>query len=94
MKAAILSMLLLCAAPVFAQERKDTIYGVALVLDTLEVWQTDKLTTSVWPAFSITSSRMVKKNDTTVPKITGVKYYRLDNCAEIHPKRIFHFKQI
>lgn len=113
MKTLLLFLLLLpLALPAQKRiEKSNTIYGVALLVDTARVWkfisdQSDhpttllnigkdtmitSLTTTVLPAFSIT--RYTVEADDSKPRVVSVKYFGLDDCAEIPFNRIIHFKQ-
>jgi len=98
-------------------ERRDTIHGMALVIDSVVVYhfvEGDLIevengpdiqiggyyepiyqpTASVWPAYAVTRYILIvdAKGDDR-PTVTGVNYYRNEDCVEIPVKRLFYFKQ-
>jgi len=109
MKPYLLFWALLTAFSVSAQqpgiEKRDTIYGVALVLDTipLEIKMIGEkayvvknmLTTSVWEAYGIARYLLIDNSmGNARPSVNDVRYYRLEDCTEIPISRIFHFKKL
>lgn len=81
------------------KNRQDTIWGVALVIDTLHHMhftnepERTALTTTTTPAYSITYSVMPPAGVMGMPRVTGVKYFSLYDCTEIPYRSILIFKQ-
>jgi hypothetical protein len=107
MKFQLLFVALLAAfsAPAQALER-DTIFGVAMVIDTTQEWDavvvgntissvpTNVLTPAIWPSYSITEFYFVTEgNGNSRPRVKNVRYYHFDKCFEIPFNRLLVFKQ-
>lgn len=112
MKPYLFSLFLLAALPALTQtpppSRADTIYGVAMVLDTIQVFSfvadtgttpghyepTNQLTSAIIPAYAISKYILIVdgKGDTR-PRVNDVRYYTLETCEEIPYRILFAFKQ-
>ena len=73
-------------------ERRDTAWGVAIVLDTINA----AVVTVVWPSYTVTVSEfsMTDWMKNVFPRITDVRYFRTETCEEIPFKRLITFKQL
>ena len=109
LKYTLLILPFFCHGQTATNTKRDTIQGLAMVVDTVQVtklvqidpsysnyqYVTEKvLSTVLWPSFSVTEYQIiVDSKGETRPKVSSVKYYRIDNCTEINIKRILLFRQ-
>lgn len=99
-----LAMLLMSAAPLAAQDSwpKDTVYGMALVIDTVPVIMENGGTVCITkaaaavlvPSFSVESRLFIVDGGEGKEHPAGhcTEYFRLTDCERIPTKRVLLFK--